>query len=156
MRLTHKQARELGGVLAEVVDRIEAEGQSARPDPPVAEKGRYTITIRKWHPLKLNAIIGRHPMKIHKLKQADYDFLAHVFRFQIPIPKAVCKRRVSLTIILGPRQRGGDPDSYLKVLGDGLVQCGQLVDDSQQWVEWASVQFRRGPEMGTEIVLEDT
>jgi hypothetical protein len=165
LRFTHAQARVMGGVLADAVDAIEAEGRQSthvvppdRPGEPVAvsegmpEKDKHTILIRYWHPLKLNALMGRHPMVIHRLKQADYERVAYCYQL---FPKARYKRRVSLTIILGPRQRGGDPDSYLKVLGDGLVQCGQLVDDSAKWVEWAPVQFRRGPEMGTEICLED-
>jgi Holliday junction resolvase RusA-like endonuclease len=69
--------------------------------------------------------------------------------------KATGKRRVTITIILGPRQRGADPDAYFKAVGDALVDCGALVDDSRKWVEWMPVRYDRGKNTGCMIELED-
>jgi hypothetical protein len=71
------------------------------------------------------------------------------------VPPATGKRRVGITIILGPRQKGADPDAYHKALGDALVRCWALRDDSRHWVEWLPVQYDRGPHRKTVIVLED-
>jgi hypothetical protein len=70
-------------------------------------------------------------------------------------PKATGKRRVSIEIVLGPRQRGADPDAFFKAVGDSLVKCGALKDDTRHGVEWGPVTYSRGPEQGTVIILED-
>lgn len=70
-------------------------------------------------------------------------------------PIAAGKRRVTITIILGPRQRGADPDAYFKAVGDALVRCGALADDCKEYVEWAPVVYERGKERGCVIELEE-
>lgn len=70
-------------------------------------------------------------------------------------PKATAKRRVRITIVLGYRQRGADPDAFFKATGDALKHCGALVDDSKEWVEWLPVRYEHGREVKTIIELED-
>jgi hypothetical protein len=70
-------------------------------------------------------------------------------------PRATVRRRVTIVIVLGPRQRGADPDAYFKATGDALKDCGALVGDSKEWVEWLPVRYERGESAGTIIELED-
>lgn len=71
------------------------------------------------------------------------------------VPKAAGKRRVKLTIVLGPRQRGGDPDAYWKSTLDALARAGLILDDNRQGVELASVAYERGTRKATVIGLTD-
>lgn len=71
------------------------------------------------------------------------------------IPRATGKRRVTITVILGPRQRGADPDAFFKSTGDALKHAGLLMDDDRHGVEWAPVQYERGEHPACRITLED-
>lgn len=110
------------------------------------------MRIGGWHPAKLNDLLHCHWSKKHRLKKADRDIVAYYAGW---IPKATGKRRVTLMIILGPRQRGADPDAYQKSLADALVCCQLLRDDSREWIEWAPIVYERGPERATVITLTD-
>lgn len=89
-----------------------------------------------------------------RMKKSDREMVAGYARLA-EVPKAKRKRRVRLTIVLGPRQRGADPDAFWKGLLDSLVAAELLVDDSKEWVELAPVEYERGKERATRIVLED-
>lgn len=117
---------------------------------------KWTICIPRWHPTPLNKLM-RHWRAAARLKKIDREMVfIYAFRREGPhATPAKGKRRVSLTIILGPKQRAADPDAYQKSLGDALVHAGLLTDDNRQGVEWAPTEFRRGPEFGTEITLAD-
>ena len=112
----------------------------------------HTFTITDWHPVKLNDLIGRHWGVVKARK--DKDKLT-VFYASINTPKAEGKRRVTVTITLGPRQHGADPDAYFKGLGDSLQYAGMLRNDNKESVEWAPVEYVRGERMATTIKLED-
>lgn len=71
------------------------------------------------------------------------------------IPHATGKRRVSLEITLGPRQRGPDPDNLWKANLDALVHAHLLIDDDRHHVELGPVEYGRGPAAETTVVLED-
>lgn len=116
--------------------------------------GVYFLRIPRWQPERLNRLIGCHWATKHRRKRADREMVAGYALAQ-QIPRAEGKRRVSLVVTLGPRQRGFDPDSPWKSLLDALVACGLLVDDSGRWVEAGAVTFERGRERGTLIILED-
>ena len=113
-----------------------------------------TITIRDWHPAKLNDLLEAHWAVRAKMKKADYLTISIIGR-NAGISKATTKRRVSLLITLGPRMRGGDPDCFWKSLLDSLVNAGYLVNDSKEWVECSPVKYDRGPKSATTITLED-
>lgn len=118
-------------------------------------KSGYVVVIPRWHPRRLNELLAcRHWGKRHRLKKADQNMVA-AYCHQAGVPLAAGKRRVSLRITLGPRQRGADPDAYWKVLLDALVECGRLKDDSRQWCEVTPVEYDRGPERVTTITMED-
>jgi len=112
----------------------------------------HTVRIPNWVPARLNQLLGGHWAKAARLKRADRDTLALAFR---QTPRATGRRRVAFTITLGPRMRAGDSDAYFKSLLDGLVQCGQLVDDNRQGVILQMPEFDRGQVKATTIMLED-
>lgn len=101
----------------------------------------YEIEIERWHPTRLNELLGL-PWSRARRKHRDADMVAG-YCLQRHVTRATGKRRVSLTIGLGPRERGGDPDCYWKSLLDALVKCGALVDDSAKWVDLGAVEYVR-------------
>lgn len=117
---------------------------------------RAVIEIPRWHPARLNQLLNSHWGLRSKLKKQDRAIVAgHAGGFRSMATKATGRRRVSLVITLAPRQRGGDPDAYWKSLLDALVKNGLLIDDSRTWCELGPVEYRRGAEMATTIILED-
>lgn len=149
LQFTHDQAKAMGGALKEAAERIEAE-EAAKTSPA---PGCHRLHIPDWHPMKLNKLMGRHPMAIRKLKRVEAGRLASNADQQ-GIPRAHGPRRVHLVIHLGKGQRAGDGDAYWKVLLDGLVACGRLVDDTIGYAVLDPVEAVRG-EMGTTIELAD-
>ena len=115
---------------------------------------RHEITIDGWHPARLNQWDGRHWAVRSKAKAVDRDVIALACR-TTGVPVATGKRRVSLGIILGPRQRGGDPDAYWKSLLDALKHAGSILDDRKECLELGPVTYSRGPRKATVITLED-
>lgn len=113
-----------------------------------------TVTIPDWHPVRLNELMGRNRFVIHKRKKADRELIAF-YCLQAQIPPAVGLRRITLTIILGPRQRAADPDAYWKSLLDALVQCKALKSDDRFGVECVPVRYERADRKATVIQLED-
>jgi Holliday junction resolvase RusA-like endonuclease len=111
------------------------------------------IYIPRWHPVTVNQLL-RGKWTAHRLKKADREM---VWAYAQGHPKATGKRRVVLTIILKPGQRGADPDAFFKSLADALVQAGLLTDDNRQGVELAPVAYERGTatDWGTRIRLTD-
>jgi hypothetical protein len=110
------------------------------------------ITIPNWRPTSLNKLMRMHWAARNKLVKADKALIA---AYSIGKPKAEGKRRVSLHIVLSGRQRATDPDNNHKLINDGLVSCGMLVDDTVEFVEIGTVAFSRGNVTETIIKLED-
>ena len=124
---------------------------------------KWTVEIPNWHPIRTNEIVGADWRSVYKRKKEQHFLVAMSF-WKAAVPPADrtidnypnrTKRRVTLTIVLGYRQRGGDPDAYWKVLLDSMVKCHVLVDDRKEWVELAPVQYERSEKPATIIVLED-
>lgn len=114
----------------------------------------HVITIPNWHPTRLNRLINCHWATRNRRKKRDYEMLA-VYAMQASVPKATTARKVLLHLTMAPRQHKPDADSLWKGLLDGLVSCGQLVNDSPKWCVLGSVSFDRGTEAATRITLED-
>jgi len=111
------------------------------------------VTIPNWHPATTNQLLQGHWSKGAKLKKNDAAIIAGYFTIS---PKAKQKRLLKLSIGLGYKQRGCDPDAYFKSLLDALVKAGMLVDDSPKWVELAPVEYYRTDALPeTRITLED-
>ena len=123
----------------------------AGPPPP----GRWVVTILNFHPCPLNKLIGCHWAVAHARKMADQRRIAEEMALA-GVPEAVrVRRRVSLRVVLGPRQRAFDPDAPWKSLLDALVACRRLVNDSRQWMELGTIEFERGKARATVLVIED-
>jgi len=113
-----------------------------------------TIRIDGWMPTPLNKYTDRHWAVRKRAKDADASEVALACRFHGTTVAAV-KRRVRVLIVLPKGQRACDPDAVQKSLGDALVKCGALKNDSRIWVEWAPVEFTRGERLTTFLTLED-
>jgi hypothetical protein len=124
------------------------------PDAPPGDAGPWEVFIDGYQPCTLNEMIGRHPMVIHRRKKKDRGVIAAAFLIA-RVPRATTKRRVTLTITLGPRQREHDDDNVWKSLLDACVFIGALVDDKPKWLERMPVQYERGERRSTRITLED-
>jgi hypothetical protein len=124
------------------------------PEAPAGAPGRWEFTIPDWWPLSLNEMIGYHPMKIYRRKQKDAGLVAAACLLA-GVPAATRRRRLSIAIVLGPRQKGRDPDAFHKSTCDSLVACGALRGDSKEWVELPPVGYVRGPRRACKITLED-
>jgi hypothetical protein len=124
------------------------------PDAAPGDAGPWEVHIDMWQPCTLNEMIGRHPMAIHRRKKKDRGVIAAAFLIA-RVPRATTKRRVTLTIILGPRQREHDDDNVWKSLLDACVFIGALVDDKPKWLERLPVRYERATRKATRITLED-
>jgi len=112
----------------------------------------FSVTIPDWRPARINSLVGVHWAVAAKRKKLDRNLLSVYFQGK---PKATTKRRVRLHIILTGRQKEADPDAQYKSLLDGLVKCGMLVDDSNQWCEITTPTYDRALQGSTTIMLED-
>ena len=118
-------------------------------------QGAWLVAIQRWHPASKNQLkAGRHWAVGHRLKKFDKDVVALAV-LGAGVPKAEGKRRVELTIVLGPRQRGCDPDAYWLSLLDALQACGAITGDSHDRVELAPVSYVRGAQAATLVMLRD-
>lgn len=120
----------------------------------IPQMATLKVQIPLWHPARLNQWDGAHWAVRAQLKADDREMVG-IFCQQVGVPHAKKKRRVSLHIILAPRQRAADPDAWWKSLLDALVACGALLDDSPRWVELGPVTYERGMRKATAITLED-
>lgn len=125
----------------------------ALPEPQVPGAERFTLRIERWHPTRLNELLG-HPMHRARRKTADAQLIAYSCR-DAGVTRATVPRAVMVTIALAPRQRAGDPDAYWKSLLDALTHAGAIVNDNRQWCELRPVQFARAAQPATVIELDD-
>ncbi len=114
----------------------------------------WTIHIPDWNPSRLNQWDGRHWAVRARAKAGDRN-LVGAYAKVYGVPRANGKRRVTLRIVLGPRQRGGDVDCYWKTTLDALKHAGLIVDDGRAWVELMPVEYSRDNGRATWITLED-
>jgi hypothetical protein len=124
------------------------------PDAPPGDTGPWEVTIPDWHPLSLNQMIGFNKFVVTRRKHKDAGLVGAAC-LMAGVPRATGKRRVTLTIVLGPRQKGRDPDAFHKSTCDSLRSCGALVNDSKEWVELPPVRYERAMRRSTRITLED-
>ncbi len=117
---------------------------------------KYELVIPRWKPVALNSLMYKHYFVASRLKKEDMKLIAGYWKYS-GLPDATTRRRVSLLIRLKPRGRRTDPDALWKVLLDGLVLCGALVEDNDKWCELGTVEYERGTaaDWSTSIILED-
>jgi hypothetical protein len=114
----------------------------------------WTVTIPGFTPLSVNKLLSLHPYSRSRAKRGDYELVAYYAKLA-GVPPATGHRKVSVEIILGKGQRGGDPDNYQKCLRDAMKHAGLIVDDSRAWATFSEPVIRRGAERATVIHLED-
>ena len=115
-----------------------------------------TLWIPGWTPTPLNRLLGAHWGTAHKRKQSDKEVIGRaVLLYGLKWMPPQGKRKVSMMIVLGPKMRAADPDSFWKSTLDALVSCGALIDDNRQHCITEPVQFCRGEYKATYITLED-
>ena len=113
---------------------------------------RWRVELPR-HPSRLNDLMRkgwRHGWRLGKKDKQMVALACRVAR----VPPAEGKRRVSLHVTLGPRQRM-DPDCLWKATLDSLKACGALRSDDRKWCELGEVTFDRGPSPSAVIMLED-
>lgn len=114
---------------------------------------QQVLTLEGFLPHSVNQLVGGHWGQGAQAKGAD------MLRIRLEcvaqgIERARGRRRLSVVFV----QRMGrlaDPDNRLKILLDGLVAAGVLIDDSQEWLQLGTVEVIRGPGKSTRCILED-
>jgi hypothetical protein len=115
---------------------------------------RWEIAIDGWRPASLNELLRGGPWGAHRLKKRDREYVA-LFANLARVPRATVRRRVSLRIVLPPKQRRWDGDALWKSLLDACVRAGLLKDDGPKWCELGEIVYQRGTSLATTIILED-
>jgi hypothetical protein len=113
-----------------------------------------TFTIDNWHPTSINELTKGRVRRGIRLKKLDRNLVA-AYAIKFGITKATGRRRVDLTIVLGPRQRGCDPDAYHKSLLDALKNAGLLIQDTRHGVSFTEPTYIRADAHATIITLTD-
>lgn len=114
----------------------------------------HRLVLPHFTPATLNALMrGKLRTRINRGK-GDRELVCY-YAAQSGIPKATGKRRVSLEVTLGPRQRRADVDAYWKGMLDSLQHAGLIVSDDWAWCVIGDLTYHRGPERCTVVVLEE-
>lgn len=113
----------------------------------------WRIQIQNWQPTSINKWLGKHWSVNSKSKKIDKEIIGAMC-LSNRVPKATGKRTVGLTIYLGYRQRGCDPDNLWKGVLDALKHAGMLIDDSAKWCELMPIRFDRHPDRQKETIIE--
>jgi hypothetical protein len=71
---------------------------------------QWTVTIPNFTPLSVNKLLSLHPYSRSRAKRGDYELVAYYAKLAW-VPPATGHRKVSVEIVLGKGQRGGDPDN---------------------------------------------
>lgn len=148
-------ARDRGGRVEDRQSHKNAMADALAERKPTTH-GRFEIWVPGWKPTSLNRLM--YAKVSHRIKLKAYDSeMVGIACHLANVPKAACKRRVSLEITLGPRWRQYDDDNAWKAVLDGLVSCKRLVDDNAVWMERGSVIWhpRKSGACGTMIILQD-
>ncbi len=109
-----------------VTKRVRRVRVIALPDPQAPGAEHFTLRIERWHPTRLNELLG-HPLHRTRQKKADAQLVAYSCR-DAGVTRATVPRAVRVTIVLAPRQRAGDPDAYWK----SLLDVDQVAKDLQR------------------------
>lgn len=125
------------------------------PEPvPAARRPRYEVVVPGWRPPTVNALF-RGTFRDRMRLEASCKRVVGKACAEHGVAPALARRRVSLSIGLGPGQREFDRDAPYKALFDALVACGALTCDRCEGVEIGTLDFYRSPKGVTTIVIED-
>ncbi len=159
IRLTEAEARRLGLVVTNIrqaakqrrVPKSRRTLSLLRPGTP----GPWLVEFKGVQPPTLNALTrGKIRDRIRLGKSWRNQTLASCLA--AGVSPATGKRRVTVIIYLGPRQKGPDPDAYSKAVGDSLFMIGALRDDTRNGVEWGTPEFEPGlGARGSALLIEE-
>lgn len=96
--------------------------------------GPWEVVIPNWLPPSLNVLLSSHWAARARKKEAAEAIIA-IYCKQQNIPLADTKRRVDIEVRLPKGVRAPDHDNIEKVVNDGLVKAGALVNDSHLWIK---------------------
>lgn len=105
------------------------------------------------HTARKNELLKVHWRVAQGLRKRD-DALIALAALSQYCRLAEGKRRVSLFVTLGPRQRA-DEDCWWKSILDALVNARLLKNDSSKWCKLGDVTHVNGKKPSIEIILED-
>lgn len=105
-------------------------------------------------PPSFNEFSGRHWASLRRIK-AKYRKNLGAAAVADRIPYAEGKRRVDIQLTLSKGRKPPDHDNVMKVLADGLVGVGLLIDDGPDWLAWGDYSIRRGSPIETAIGLRN-
>src|SRR5580765_4565260 len=107
-------------------------------------RGRYTFTIPGYSPPRPNELFRQRLRGRMVMERTAKELVWAYGRW---IPEATGKRRVSMMITLGPRQRVPDADADpWKVILDALANWKMILGDRRDQVELVPVVYDRGLE----------
>jgi Holliday junction resolvase RusA-like endonuclease len=113
----------------------------------------YVLEIPGYLPLSLNRLMRSRKLRMSEPKRAAEHF--GIARLVFGVPKATTKRRVSLVFTVAKGKPKPDPDNLVKVVLDGLVKAGVLVDDSDEWCQLGGIRMEVGQHPKTMAIVED-
>lgn len=114
----------------------------------------HTLTIPNYLPQPHNVLVRMHWAK-RKKEMDECKALVAAYALAQAIPKATGKRRVTVKLVLGRRNKVRDGDSSFKLILDSCTADGLLIDDGPRWCELMPLVQERGRERATIIILED-
>ena len=121
---------------------------------PSQRQDRYEVVIPGWLPIPLNLLMRGSLRQRMRLEKKSHLIVGDACRAAGVAP-ALQRRKVSLSIGLGPGQQEFDRDSPYKALLDSLVGCGALLTDRVSGVEIGYLEFYRTKQATTTLILED-
>lgn len=125
------------------------------PPGAAAAPGVWTVSIPLFLPCTLNRLMRLHWAKRHRQLCYEADMVYMYGVLLTGVPAATGKRRVTLRLVLAPKDQVRDSDSSEKGIRDHLTKAKLLVDDSPEWLEMAPLEQVRGKSRATVIRLED-
>jgi Holliday junction resolvase RusA-like endonuclease len=130
--------------------RLSTPQVAAVASPP----GRWVVVIPRWAPTRLNVLMRLHWSARGRVLETEAALVALACEVAGVRP-ASRKRRITQRLTLTGRDKRRDDDGAWKGLLDACVKAHALVDDGPDWVEREPLQFERGTERRTMLVIED-
>ncbi len=102
--------------------------QKRAPQQPAGSGGGHYCLALDGHTAAANELLDSVKARC-RLKKRDRIAVGEAAA-RAGIAPATGKRRVRLTVLVGPGKRRPDPDAFWKSLLDAMAACGLLVNDS--------------------------
>jgi Holliday junction resolvase RusA-like endonuclease len=125
------------------------------PDAQIAARWEFFVphTVKSGNHKPHNVGAARHQ---YRKEREGWERTMAFLKYEHKVTQATSKRRVTLTRIIGHRQRAFDTDNLatgLKPCVDAMVRVGMLVNDDAAHAEIHRSQEKRGRSFGGLVVL---